>query len=303
MKMSMKVNKIRLMFSILLIIVVALYTVGLLSLDYTFTGAGFSPFKTWSPAQTAYFAIFGLVFLSILILYNSRNRNVDLRGLVHIPPIIGLSFLILFSMDSRQVLQYLPYLQILLFDDFGSLFLFGGILGLYLTYLVSVNPNKTLSDRNNVFEFGVRSILVVLSGPILLGPVFYLALSLCLSLGLGIFPFFGEGTIGSVLVASVLLSMYTSARALSHFADNGLPSLQLIKLSQVLKFIVESIAVYLCTAAGFSLVGGLVTDGVPTTELIPFSIVLLGFFAVLPFSILLTRFRVFSIKEEIAPPV
>jgi hypothetical protein len=299
----MKIIKSRFVYVTVLVIAIVLYAVGLLSLDYTFAGDGFSPFKSWTPMQTVYFAIVGFIFLSLLMLYDIQDRNTNLRSLIHIPPIIGLSFLILFSMDSRQVLQYLPFLQIFLFDDFGSLFLFGGLLGIYLTYLISVNLHNNKSTQNDLSEFGIRLISVVIFAPILLGTVFYLGISFCLSLGLGIFPFFGEGTIGSVLVASVLLGMYVTARILSYLEDNDLPSLKSIKPSQILKAIVESIAVYFCTVAGFSLVGGLVTDGIPTTELIPFSLVLLGFYAVIPFSVLLTRRKVFTNKEEMALPV
>jgi hypothetical protein len=294
----MKIIYTRLVYAIVLIIAVALYTVILLSLDYTFVGDGFSPFKTWGPIQTAYFAIVGFVLLSVLILYDIRDRNTNLRGLVHAPPIVGLSFLILFSMDSRQVLHYLPYLQVFLFDDFGSLFLFGGLLAVYLTYMVSVNSHRIKSTQSGFLEFGIRSILVVFCGPILLGLVFYFGISICLALGLEVFPFYGEGIIGSVLVVSVLLGMYTTARILSYLEDNDLPSLESIKLSQGFRAIFEFIVVYLCTAAGFSLVGGLVTDGVPIPEIIPFSLVVLGFYAVIPFSVLLTRRKVFPMPSS-----
>jgi hypothetical protein len=281
----MKTIYTRLVYAIVLIIAVALYTVTLLSLDYTFVGDGFSPFKTWSPIQTAYFAIVGFVLLSILILYDIRDWNTNLRGLVHTLPIIGLSFLILFSMDSRQVLHYLPYLQVFLFDDFGSLFLFGGFLAVYLTYMVSVNSHRIKSTQNGFLEFGMRSILVVFCGPLLLGVAFFFGIFICLSLGLEVLPFYGEGIIGSVLVVSVLLGMYTTARILSHLDDNNLPSLKSIKPSHALRAIFEFIVVYVCTAAGFSIVGGLVTDGVPIPELIPLSV-------------LLTRRKVFPIPPS-----
>jgi hypothetical protein len=296
----MKTITNRFVYFTVLVLAVVLYAVTLLSLDYTFAGDGFSPFKIWCPIQTANFAIVGFVFLSILILHDIRDRNTNLRGLLHIPPIIGLSFLILFSMDSRQVLHYLPYLQIFLFNDYGSLFLFGVLLAIYLTYLISVNSNKITSPQNDLFEFGFRSILVVLFGPVLLGTVFFFGISLCLTLGLEIFPYFGEGLIGSLFVASVLLGMYTTARILSYLDDNDLQSLRSINLSHILKAIFELVVVYLCTVAGFSLVGGLVTDGVPTPELIPFSLVILGFCAIIPFSVLLTRQKVFTNKEEMA---
>ena len=294
----MKVIYTRLVYTIVLVIIVVLYTVAVLSLDYTFVGDGFSPFKTWSPIQTAYFSIVGFVFLSILLLYDLQNRNTNLRGLVHVPPVIGLSFLILFSMDSRQVLHYLPYLQVFLFDDFGSLFLFGGLLAIYLTYLVTVNSQSNIGTQNGFLEFGARSILIVFFGPILLSPVFYFGISICLTLGLKVFPFYGEGIIGSVLVASVLLGIYTAAMILSHLENNDLSSLKSIKPNQVLRVIIEFFVVYLCTVAGFSLVGGLVTDGIPIPELIPFSLVVLGFFAVIPFSLLLTRRKILTIPPS-----
>ncbi len=293
---SMKIIYTRIVYAIGLIIVVTMYTLILLSLDYTFVGDGFSPFKTWSPTQTAYFAIVGFVLVSILILYDFRNRNTNLRGLIHILPIIGMSFLILFSIDSRQVLHHLPYLQVFLFDDFGSLFLFGGILAVYLTYTISIDSYRIKTTQNDLFEFGLRIIVVVLFGPLLLGPVFYLGISFCLTLGLEIFPIYGEGLIGSVLVASVLLSLYSMARILSYLDENDLPALKSIKSNQALRAIFEFIVVYVCIAAGFSIVGGLVTDGVPIPELIPFSLVVLGFYAVIPFSVLLTRHRVFPIS-------
>jgi hypothetical protein len=299
----MKVIYTRLVFAIVLIITIALYSVALLSLDYTFVGDGFSPFKTWSPTQTAYIAIIGFVLLSILILHDARDRNTNLRGLIHIPPIIGISFLILFSMDSRQILHHLPFLQVFLFDDFGSLFLFGGLLAVYLTYTISIDSYRIKASQNDLFEFGLRFILVVFCGPLLLGPAFYLGISFCLTLGLEIFPIYGEGLIGSVLVVSVLLSLYTTARILSYLDDNDLPSLKSIKPDQALRAIFEFIVVYVCTAAGFSLVGGLVTDGVPIPELMPFNLAVLGFYAVIPISVLLTRRKIFLIKEEVAPPV
>lgn len=298
----MKTIYARLISSVLLVIVVALYTVAILSLDYSFVGDGFSPFKTWSPIQTVYFAIAALLLLSILILFNIQDRNPNLRGLIHTLPIIGLSFLILFSMDSRQVLNYLPYLQVFLFDDFGSLFLFGGLLAIYLTYLISDSSHRVIGSQNDILDFGIRSILVVFLGPILLGPVFYFGISVFLSLGLNVFPYYGEGIIGSVLVASVLLGMYSTARILSYLEDNDLPSLKSIRPGQVFKAILEFVAVYLCTSAGFSIVGGLVTDGVPLPEMIPFSIVVLGFYSVIPFSVLLTLRKVFPIEEEATPP-
>ena len=286
---------IRLIYATVLLITVALYAVAILSLDYTFVGDGFSPFKSWSPLQTAYFAISGFVVLCILILYDIRDKLPNLRGLVHTLPIIGISFLILFSIDSRQVLQYLPYLQNFLFNDFGSLFLFGGLLAVYLTYLVSV---KSLKSEGSFLEFGIRSMLVVFCGPFLLGAVFFFGISICLTFGLEVFPFYGEGLIGSVLVVSVLLSMYTTARFLSYLEDNDWSSLKSIKPSQVLRTLFEFIVAYLCTAAGFSLVGGLVTDGVPLPELVPFSLVVLGFYAVIPFSILLTHRKIFPMPPS-----
>ncbi|MFW9794430.1 MAG: hypothetical protein ACFFEE_09015 [Candidatus Thorarchaeota archaeon] len=299
----MKVIYTRSVYAVVLIIVVALYAVALLSLDYTFVGDGFSPFKIWSPTQTAYFAIVGSALLSILILHDARNRNTNLRGLIHIPPLIGISFLILFSMDSRQILHHLPILQVSLFDDFGNLFLFGGLLAVYLAYLVSDNSHRTMSTQNGSLEFGIRLILVIFIGPILLGSIFYFGISICLAFGLEIFPFYGEGIIGSVLVVSVLLGMYTMARILSYLDDNDLPSLKTIIPSQALRAIFEFIVVYVCTAAGFSLIGGLVTDGIPLPELMPFSLVVLGFYSVIPFSFLLTRRKVFRIEEEVAPPL
>ncbi len=295
----MKTTLSRLVYVVVVIMAVTLYTISLFTLDYTFTGDGFSPFKTWSPRQTATFAIAGFVLLSILIIYDIQNWNTNLRGLVHVLPIIGLSFLILFSMDSRQVLQYLPYLQIFLFNDFGSLFLFGGLLAFYLTYLVSVNSQRIMNTQNSSLELVLRSILIVFSGSIFLGATFYFGISICLSLGLEIFPFYGEGIIGSVLVVSVLLGIYTAARILTYLEVNDLTSLKSIQPSQALRAIFEFITVYICTVAGFSLVGGLVTDGIPTPEQIPFTLVVLGFYSVIPFSVLLMCHRVFSIKEKL----
>ncbi|MFW9843236.1 MAG: hypothetical protein ACFFEV_01540 [Candidatus Thorarchaeota archaeon] len=283
----------RLVYSIVLVISIVLYIVVLLSLDYTFVGDGFSPFKTWSPLQTAFFSIVGIILLSILILYDSQNRNVNLRGLVHIPPIIGLSFLILFSIDSRQVLHYLPYFQIFLFNEFGSMFLFGGLLAVYLTFLVSGDSARIGNTQNDPLEFWIRLTLVIFCGPILLGTVFFFGISVCLSLGLEVFPFYGEGIIGSVIVVSVLLGMYTLARILNNIEGFELLSLRSIRPSQILGAIFEFIVAYVCTTAGFSIIGGLVTDGIPTPELIPSSLVFLGLFAVIPFSILLTRHKIF----------
>jgi hypothetical protein len=289
---SMKTTHARLASSILLFAIVAFYVVSILPLDYVFVGDGFSPFKTWSPTQTAYFAIAGLISISILILYIIQEREISPRGMIHIPPIMGLSFLILFSIDSRQVLHYLPYLQVFLFDDFGSLFLFGGLLGTYLAYLVSINSRKNEDIQDFYLEFATRSVLVVFLGPVLLGTVFFFGISLCMSLGLPVFPFYGEGIIGSVLVVSVLLSMYVTARILYFLEDYNLPPLKSVKLEQILRVAFEFIVAYLCTTAGFSIIGGLVTDGIPIPDLIPLSLVVLGFYAVIPFSILLTHHKI-----------
>ncbi|MFW9966263.1 MAG: hypothetical protein ACFFEA_03845 [Candidatus Thorarchaeota archaeon] len=288
----MKPVHARLASLILLFAIVAVYAVSILSLDYAFNGTGFSPFNVWSPTQTAYFAIAGLVLISILILYYILERGIDPRGMIHAPPIMGLSFLILFSIDSHQVLHYLPYLQVFLFNDFGSLFLFGAFLGTYLTYLVSINPRKNEGKRTSYIEFATRSALVVFLGPVLLGTAFFFGISLCMTLGLPVFPFYGEGSIGSVLVVSVLMSMYVTARILYFLEDYNLPPVKSIKLEQVLRVTFEFIVAYICTTAGFSLIGGLVTDGIPIPDLIPFSLVILGFYAVIPFSILLTHNKI-----------
>ncbi|TFG26506.1 hypothetical protein EU528_14330, partial [Candidatus Thorarchaeota archaeon] len=266
----MKTIHNRLIFAIILLIAFPLYTLSLLSLDYSFAGAGFSPFKTSSPLQTAYYSIIGFILLAILILYDVHNRNTNLRELIHIPPIIGLSFLVLFSMDSRQVLQYLPYLQVFLFDDFGSLFLFGGLLTVYLIYLGTDILHIPDDTTNGSIGISLHLILVVFCGPFLLGPVFFFGISVCLSLGLDIFPYYGEGLIGSLLVVSVLLGAYTTNRILNYLEHNDFSFISSIKPNQGFRVIFEFITIYICTAAGFSIIGGLVTDGVPLADLIPF---------------------------------
>ena len=181
------------------------------------------------------------------------------------------------------------------------MFLFGGLLALYLTYLLSTSSHKIEGTQNGLFEFFLRFVLIAFCGSILFGIVFFFGISVFLSLGLEVFPFYGEGMIGSVLVASVLLGMYTTARLLDNHKDFELPILKSIKSSQMLGILFESVVVYVCTAAGFSIIGGLVTDGIPTPEIIPFSLVLLGFYAVIPFSILLTRRKIFPTNEKVMP--
>ncbi len=54
----------------------------------------------------------------------------------------------------------------------------------------------------------------------------------------------------------------------------------------------EFTVAYLCTTSGFSFISGLVTDGIPIPELIPFSLLVLGLYAVIPFRVPVTRHKI-----------
>lgn len=269
-----------------------LYSFALLSLDFTFTEFGFSPFIIWSPTQTAYFAIFGFGLLSLLIFYESRNHYWNIKGILHILPVMSLSFLLLFSIDSRQITQYLPLLQVFL-RDFASLFLYGGFLGLYLVSLSTTHLQK-LRDRDFYVDFTIHTVASVLIGPIIFGTVIAFGILFCLSVGMAIIPSYGEGTLGSILVVSVLLSMYITTKALNYLRNHDLEEIKSVRPLEIFKALFELMVAYTCIAAGFSLIGGLVTDGIPSPVLIPLNIIILGFYAIVPFSLLLVRHKIIS---------
>jgi 1,4-dihydroxy-2-naphthoate octaprenyltransferase len=235
--------------AVVLIVIFAIYSLAVLSLDYTFSETGFSPFDIWSPIQTAYFAIVGLGFLSLLILYESQNHDWNIKGVLHILPVMALSFLLIFSIDTRQVTQY---------------------------------------------DFTIHTVVSVLIGPIVLGTPLAFGISICYSAGIAIIPGYGEGTIGSILVVSVILSMYITAKTLNYMRNRNLDDIKSIKPLEIVKFGFELLVAYICIVAGFSLIGGLVTDGTPPPLLIPFNIVLLGFYTIIPFSLLLVRHKLIS---------
>jgi hypothetical protein len=283
--------------TIALSLMAVIYSVTLLTLDYTFTGSGFSPFKIWSPFQTAFLAIIGLLLLAILFIRESHKSSFNLKGIIHFFPVFGLSFLVLFSIDSRQVLQYIPAIQPLLFDDYSSLFLYGGILGVYLVYLLFDNIEK-LEREDSLIALSLGIGLVLFVGPLSLGMLLAVLISILTIPGFVIVPFYGEGTIGSILVISVLLSMYIMTRLLNFMQEHGYKPVKSLELEMVVEAIFEFSVALICTIAGFSLIGGLVTDGVPLPELVPVSIVILGMFAIIPFSLLLIRHKIFKIPSE-----
>jgi hypothetical protein len=278
--------------AVVLIVIFAIYSLAVLSLDYTFSETGFSPFDIWSPIQTAYFAIVGLGFLSLLILYESQNHDWNIKGVLHILPVMALSFLLIFSIDTRQVTQYLPFLQAIL-SDFASLFLYGGLLGIYLVFL-STTFLQISRDPDFYGDFTIHTVVSVLIGPIVLGTPLAFGISICYSAGIAIIPGYGEGTIGSILVVSVILSMYITAKTLNYMRNRNLDDIKSIKPLEIVKFGFELVVAYICIVAGFSLIGGLVTDGTPPPLLIPFNIVLLGFYTIIPFSLLLVRHKLIS---------
>ena len=299
-------------FLIISAIIIVVYSVILLSFNLTIQGTGFSPFTIWSPIQTICFAIIGFLFLFISLFIDNRERMFEPKWLVFLIPLMLLLFLIQFTADPLQLLNHISWLEVLYFlhddsllfaiVDFGALLLYGGLMSLLITYLLTMN--NVIIESNNILEkaadFTFRVVTIVIFVPaLLLFPLFY-TIAFAMTLNPLAFPSYGEGTIGSVLVVSVLLSMYLGARFLNNWKNIHKPQLSMITSKYSIKLTVEIVAVYTCTTAAFSIMGGLITDGIPVPLLIPFDYILLSFCLALPFCLLLIRDRIFPLKDDIA---
>ena len=232
------------------------------------------------------------------------------KWLFFLIPLILLSFLIQFTADPSQLLNHISWLEVLYFlpddslffiiVDFGALLLYGGLLGLLITYLLAMN--NVIVESNDILEkaadFTFRAINIAIFIPaLLLFPLFYI-IAYAMILNPLLFPNYGEGTIGSILVVSVLLSVYLGARLLNNWKSIHIPQLSIIRSKYIIKLGIEIVAVYTCTTAAFSIMGGLITDRIPVPLLIPFDYILLSFCLTLPFSLLLIRDRVFPLKVD-----
>lgn len=127
-----------------------------------------------------------------------------------------------------------------------------------------------------------------------------------------IFPIFGDGTAGSVLIMGFLLSFYIGVRLFDPtFRDSSKlillwykkrkndvvdeTTMNNISLRIYVQFITECIAAFMCIIAGFSLSGAIINDGLPsveiTTKFVVFSIITL-----IPFLLLTIRRTIFINK-------
>jgi hypothetical protein len=299
-------------FLIISIIIIAVYSITLLSFNLTIQGTGFSPFTIWSPIQTIFFAIIGFLFLFFSLFIDDRERMFEPKWLIFLIPLVLLSFLIQFTADPLQLLNHISWLEVLYFlhddslfftiVDFGALLLYGGLLGLLITYLLTMN--NVIIESNNILEkaadFTFRIVNIVIFIPALLIFPFFYMIAFAMTLNPLAFPSYGEGTIGSILVVSILLSMYFGARLLNYWKNIHKPQLSMITSKYIIKLAIEIVTVYTCTTAAFSIMGGLITDSIPVPLLIPFDYILLSFCLALPFSLLLIRDRVFPFKVDIA---
>lgn len=297
----------KIIFVIISVSIIIVYSVALLSLDLTVPGAGFSPFNIWTPLQSISFAILGSLLLFISILIDEREREFDLKWLLLLIPLMILSVLIQFSAEPQQLLNHIHWLEGFYFlsasspyliVDFASIFFYGGLLGLILTYL-NVSDSLIIEDdriTSKAVDFVFKIVIVVIFIPAMLTFVLFFLIAIANAAIPLVFPSYGEGTIGSLLAVSAILSMYFGARILNNWKQLELPSLSMIASMKTMKMLIDVLSIFTCTVAAFSLMGGLITDRIPAPLLIPFDYVILTIYLTLPFSFLLIRDRLFPLK-------
>lgn len=300
----------KIIFVIISIIIIILYTIALLSIDLTIPGTGFSPFNVWTPLQSVYFAIIGSLLLFISILTDEREREFDLKWLLLLIPLMILSFLIQFTADPHQLLNHVPWLEGFYFlpngsiytiaIDFASIFLYGGLLGVLITYLIVSDSLIIEDDRfsSKTVDFVFKIINVVIFIPAMLTFALYFLIAIANTINPLVFPSYGEGTIGSLVTVSAILSMYFGARILNNWKEIELPPLSMIVSKKTLRILIDILAIFTCTAAAFSLMGGLITDGVPAPLSISFNYIILSIYLTLPFCLLIIRERLLPLKVD-----
>ncbi|MFX0066494.1 MAG: hypothetical protein ACFFC7_30425, partial [Candidatus Hermodarchaeota archaeon] len=272
-------------------------------------------FHIWSPYQSLGFALLGIFFLIILILIDPRERQLDLKGLIYGLPVACLSFLIIHTWDPGQITTHFPFLSILYgFDPnnylfIGPILIYGAILGIFITYFSgnafqlpqkSEKEDSLINVSNTLINLLLKSILVIFLFPvILLLPLLIIASFLLLYL----FPTYGEGTFGGILVVITLMAMYIGAR----FFD--ISSVKLSNLTAkdwiiwIFRLIIEGITLYTCLVGAFSIMGGFISDGTPPSLLVTPIFLVYTFLLTLPFSLFLARNKIFPPKKQPPKPI
>jgi hypothetical protein len=285
----------------------------MISLNLSLPTEGYSPFQGFTAAQTISMTIIAMISFILLTLVEGRGRRFDPKSIMFVAAAVVLSFLIQYTADPRQLSQYSLAFAVLYFlpgnnplienPFFTTIYLFpllvyGGLLGFLVSYLLSDNHLGLEKPSSAVVpDVVLRGFLVVFIGPTLLTIPIGFAISALQVINLRIIPFYGEGTSGSILVVSVIFSMYIFARIIASSDRLNMESIAHARLSAILSVLVEFIAAYASIAAAFSLMGGLLTDGTPRPLILPFDYVLLAILATIPFGMLIARNRLFPISK------
>ena len=286
------------------------FVVSVVSLNLNVPGDGFSPFNIWDPFQSIFIALLSMFLMMLLLILDKREKNFNLRGIIYIFLILFLSTLIVFVWEPQQIIEYVSFLEGFYFLGFGSLFLYGGLLGILFTFIWSIQQDITHEESKLDFGFSFlyKSFIVIFFFPlIILFPLYiilFIIMVISTSLGLSDafnlrlpFPFYGEGTFGAELVVLTVLAMYIGARLLSRVEITTEATEEFnfkITRKAVGLFMLEILTAYVCITAGFSIMGGLITDGVPPPLQITFDFVILIIFLLIPFSIFISRDKIYS---------
>ena len=236
---------------------------------------------------------------------DDRERKLNLRGMIYIFIVLFLSTLIVFVWEPRQVIEYVFFLEVFYFLDFGSLFLYGGLLGVLFTFLWSISHEIKQEETRLGFGLSVlyKSFIVVFLFPFLFLFTFHITLFTIMIFSMItlrlFFPFYGEGTFGSELVVLTLLAMYFGSRIMGNVRITAEATDQInVSRKHVLLFLLEILTAYVCTTAGFSIMGGLITDGIPPPLKITFDFVILIVFLLIPYSIFISRDKIYSCNNH-----
>ncbi len=285
-----------------------IYFVIVSSLNLNVPGDGFSPFNIWDPFQSIFLAFLGILLLMGLLILDDREKNLNPKGIVYFLIVLFLSTLIVFVWEPQQILEHVSLFKGFYFLGFGSLLLFGGLLGILFTLIWSLQQELQQEDSklDLSFTFLYKSFIVVFIFPLLILFPLYIIMFMIrmVSMSLGFsdsltlslpFPFYGEGTSGSILVVLTLLAMYFGARLLGNVNITAEATEKLtISRKQVGLLVFEILTAYICITAGFSLMGGLITDGLPPPLQFPLDFVILIVFLLIPFSFFISRDKFYS---------
>lgn len=284
------------------------------SLNLSLPTEGYSPFQGLTAVQTVSMTIIAMISFVVLILVEGRGRSFDPKSIIFVAAALVLSFLIQYAADPRQLQQYslafavlyflpasIPIIEAPYFTTIYlfPLFVYGGLLGIIVSYLLYDTHLGVEKPNSPVFpEIALRGFLVVFVGPTLLAIPIGFVIGAMMAVDIPFFPFYGEGTFGSILVVSVIFSMYICARIVANWDQFNLKSIANTKFSSILSFMVELITAYACITAAFSLMGGLLTDGTPMPLILPLDYVLLTILVTIPFSMLIARSQLFPIPSS-----